>query len=214
MAPAPTAASLVSLSRRGLVAAPALMLLVRPLGATVIATPPQMVGPYYPVAKPTDSDIDLTEVKGRSGRATGEIIEVHGRVLSARSGPLGGALVEIWQADHQGRYHHPDENAGPADPNFQGFGAVRTAAGGEYLFRTIMPRFYGSGRFQRTPHIHFRVVAEGRPEFVTQMYFPGVAMNARDFLFSRLGGDAARDAVTARREPADLPRFRFEVVLA
>lgn len=202
------------LSRRGLVVAPALILLVRPAGAVVLPTPPQMRGPYYPAVKPSDSDMDLTEVKGRPTRAEGEVIEIVGRVLSARSGPISGATVEIWQADHHGRYHHPREGAGMADPNFQGFGAVKTTTTGDYLFRTIRPRYYGSGGAMRTPHVHFRVVAEGRPELVTQMYFPGEAMNARDALFRSLPGEAARDAVTAREEQADLPRYGFEIVLA
>ena len=200
--------------RRSLLAAPALIVLVPEAFAAAIVTPAQTRGPYYPVAKPADSDLDLTRVAGRSQRAEGEVIEVTGRVLSARSGPVAGVGVEIWQADNQGRYHHPRESAGTADPNFQGFGAVRTGAAGDFLFRTIRPRFYGSGAFVRTPHVHFRVVAPGRPELVTQMYFPGEAMNARDALFRSLPGEAARDALTAVLEAADLPRYRFDIVLA
>lgn len=206
-------AAIRPLSRRCIVAAPALLLAVAPSLAEV-QTPSQMRGPYYPVTKPSDSDLDLTHVAGRPRRAEGEVIEVTGRVMSARSGPLPGAIVEIWQADHQGRYHHPRESAGMADPNFQGFGAVRSGSDGAYLFRTIRPRYYGSGGMMRTPHIHFRVVAAGRPELVTQMYFPGETMNARDALFRSLPGEAARDALTARPEAADLPRFRFDILLA
>jgi len=202
-----------ALSRRSLVATPALLLVVRPALGQGHPTPPQTRGPFYPATKPADSDLDLTQVAGRSRRAEGQVIEVSGRVLSARSGPLPGATVEIWQADHQGRYHHPRESAGMADPNFQGFGAVRTGTDGAYFFRTVRPRYYGSGTMMRTPHIHFRVVAAGRPDLVTQMYFPGETMNARDALFRSLDGEAARDALTAREEPGDLPRFRFDVVL-
>lgn len=200
--------------RRSLIAAPALILVAGPALATGMVTPPQMRGPYYPVTKPTDSDLDLTRVAGRRQRAEGQVIEVTGRVLAARGGALAGATVEIWQADHQGRYHHPRESAGTADPNFQGFGTVRTTQAGAFLFRTIRPRFYGSGSFMRTPHIHFRVAAAGRPDLVTQMYFPGEVMNARDSLFRSLPGEAARDALTAVLEPAALPRFRFDIVLA
>ena len=39
-------------------------------------------------------------------------------------------------------------------------------------------------------------------------------MNARDALFRSLPGEAARDALTAREERADLPRYRFDIVLA
>jgi protocatechuate 3,4-dioxygenase beta subunit len=206
--------SALPLSRRWLVAAPAIVLVAHPAMAQLAPTPRQTRGPFYPAARPADSDLDLTRVTGRPGRARGEVIEVTGRVLHARSGPLAGATVEIWQADAEGRYHHPRESAGTADPNFQGFGAVRSGSDGGYFFRTIRPRFYGSGAGMRTPHIHFRIVAEGRPELVTQMYFPGEAMNARDGLFRSLPNENARDAVTARLETGTIPRLRFEIVVA
>lgn len=201
-------------SRRWLMAAPAIVLAARPAAAQMAPTPRQTRGPFYPATRPADSDLDLTQVAGRQGRARGEVIEVTGRVLHARSGPLPGATVEIWQADADGRYHHPRESAGSADPNFQGFGAVRSDGDGGYFFRTIRPRFYGSGAGMRTPHIHFRVLVEGRPELVTQMYFPGEAMNARDGLFRSLSDENARDAVTARLEGGAVPRFIFEIVVA
>jgi protocatechuate 3,4-dioxygenase beta subunit len=203
------------LTRRWLVAAPAVVLgAAHPALAQLAPTPRQTRGPFYPATRPSDSDLDLTRVAGRPGRAKGEVIEVAGRVLHARTGPLAGATVEIWQADAEGRYHHPRESAGQADPNFQGFGAVRADRDGGYYFRTVRPRFYGSGAGMRTPHIHFRIVAEGRPELVTQMYFPGEAMNARDGLFRSLPNETARDALTAREEAGGVPRFRFEIVVA
>lgn len=208
-----SSAGLVELPRRALIAAPALLLGLRPLLAQEAATPRQTRGPYYPVARPADSDMDLTMVAGRPRRAEGDVIEVTGRVLGLRSGPLAGATVEIWQADAAGRYHHPRDASGPADPNFQGFGAVRTDAAGRWLFRTIRPRHYGSGSFARTPHIHFRVLGASRTELVTQMYFPGEAMNGRDGLYRSLASDAARAALTARLEQGMLPRFVFDIVL-
>lgn len=204
----------ILLPRRVLIAAPALIVGLQPLLAQDAATPRQTRGPYYPVARPADSDMDLTQVAGRPRRAEGEVIEVTGRVLGLRSGPLAGVTVEIWQADAAGRYHHPRDSSGPADPNFQGFGAVRSDNAGRWLFRTIRPRFYGAGRFARTPHIHFRVLGAGRDELVTQMYFPGEAMNARDGLYRSLPSDAARAALTARAEPGLMPRYLFDIVLA
>lgn len=210
---APAGAAL-TLTRRWLVAAPALLVAARPAAAQLVPTPRQSRGPFYPATRPADSDLDLTRVAGLPGRARGEMIEITGRVLHARSGSLAGATVEIWQADADGRYHHPRESAGAADPHFQGFGAVRADREGSYFFRTIRPRYYGSGAGMRTPHVHFRVIPEGRPDFVTQMYFPGEAMNAHDGLFRSLPNENARDAVTARLEPGPVPRFRFEIVVA
>jgi len=203
----------ILIPRRSLLAAPALLVGLAPLSAREAATPRQTRGPYYPVSRPTDSDMDLTLVAGRPRRAEGDVIEVTGRVLGLRSGPLAGATVEIWQADAAGRYHHPRDPSGGADPNFQGFGAVRSDGAGRWMFRTIRPRFYGSGAWARTPHIHFRVLAAGGGELVTQMYFPGEAMNARDGLYRSLASDAARAALTARPDQGLMPRFVFDIVL-
>lgn len=201
-------------SRRGFVAA-GIGLLIAPralLAAT--PTPAQTAGPFYPLQKPADSDADLTVVAGRPGRAKGEVMSLTGRVFGANGAPADPATVEIWQADWHGHYHHPgDRGAEPADPDFQGFAAIRTATDGGYRFRTIRPMYYGQGAGQRTRHIHFRIVDARNREFVTQMYFPGEALNARDGIFRSLPGDAARAAVTARLVAGEMPSYEFDIVL-
>ena len=65
---------------------------------------------------------------------------VKSRVVDPACNPVGGADVEIWQANSVGRYAHPDDmNPVPLDPNFEGFGAVTTDADGRYQFKTIKP---------------------------------------------------------------------------
>lgn len=206
----------IMMSRRGLIAGAAGLLVARAADAALMVTPRQTAGPFYPRVKPLDSDADLTMIKNANGPAKGEVIEVVGRVLSVKGEPMGGAVVELWQADSRGRYNHPlDRMAGsPRDTNFQGYGAVRVAADGGYRFRTVRPRFYDTGVGLRTPHIHFRVVAQETRALVTQMYFPGEAMNADDFIYRSLASDAARAAVTARHQVAEVPRFAFDMVLA
>ena len=104
---------------------------------------------------------------------------------------MAGAQVEIWQCDHQGRYHHPGDG-GRADPHFQGFGRVRVGADGRYRFRTIRPVAYGG----RTPHIHVKVKLGARELLTTQLYVEGDPHNERDFIWRRLD-DQARAMVTA-----------------
>ena len=83
-----------------------------------------------------------------------------------RAGKLiDGARVEIWQCDNGGVYHHP-QDAGSQDHDFQGFGAMVTNREGEYHFRTLRPVPYTG----RTPHIHFRVSAQGFDRLTTQLY--------------------------------------------
>lgn len=207
----------ILLDRRRLIACAAGLLVARSVPAGLVLTPPQTPGPFYPRVRPQETDADLTQISGRSSTATGKTIEVSGRVLSAKGGALANSVVEIWQADANGRYFDPrDTGFGAArDRNFQGYGAVRTSGGGEYRFRTIRPAAYGSGAVRRTPHIHFRVLSQDSGELVTQMYFPGERLNKSDFIYMGLGDDAARAAATARLVLGSNPeRYEYDLVLA
>jgi protocatechuate 3,4-dioxygenase, beta subunit len=159
-------------------------------------TPRQTTGPFFPVHDQADKDLDLTRLAGQDAVAAGEVILVRGRVLDSRCRPVERALVDLWQADSNGRYAHPaDPNPARRDPNFQGWGQVVTDAKGHYAFRTIKPAAYPlqflDGRPDeragfRTPHIHFRVSKRGYRDFSTQMYFAGEALNESDLLLSRV----------------------------
>ena len=62
----------------------------------------------------------------------GERIIVQGRVLDEDGKPVPNALVEIWQCNAAGRYHHPgDQHDAPLDPNFYGGGRARADAEGQ-----------------------------------------------------------------------------------
>lgn len=132
-------------------------------------TPQQTSGPFYP-----DFNNDLTRLVGSNKVAKGDIVDVSGTILDEEDKPIEGALVEIWQADAQGRYNHagdPQTHLIP-DPNFQFFGKMVTQSDGRYQFRTIVPGKYPIGGGQvRTPHIHYRVVRRTYRELITQLYF-------------------------------------------
>src|SRR5690606_7344137 len=122
-------------------------------------TPDQPPGPFYPRRFPKDTDVDLTRVAGRAKRAQGELVLVEGVVTDDFCRPIEGAIVEIWQACHTGRYNHPSDTSGtPLDPDFQYYGVMRTNAKGEYSFKTIRPGSYQASRDWRRPsHIHYKV---------------------------------------------------------
>jgi len=153
------------------------------------ATPAVALGPFYPAKKPADNDADLTQVAGQSGRAQGTILYVTGRVLDTRGRPVGGAVLELWQANASGRYLHPadSDSSGPLDPNFHGYGTLHAGNDGQFRIKTIKPPPYSG----RTPHIHF-IVANGRTRLTTQMFFEGEAGNERDGLYRYLSVDDRR----------------------
>lgn len=138
------------------------------------------------------------QVAGRADRAAGIVTHVFGRVLTEDGRPMKGARVELWQCDALGRYHHPREPRGGADPNFQGYGHVTLGAAGAYHFRTIKPVPYPG----RTPHIHFAVSGPGMARMTTQMYLRGEPGNEGDFVFRRIADPRARDSVLVELRPA------------
>jgi protocatechuate 3,4-dioxygenase beta subunit len=158
---------------------------LRPLAA---ATPHQTEGPFFPVGETTESDYDLTRLDGHAEAATGRVVEIHGTVRGADGAPLAGALVHVWQANHHGRYAHPDDdNPAPLDPHFQGYARLRTDADGAFRVRTVVPGAYPVGRgWSRPPHVHFKVAHDGHRELTTQMYFAGDPLNAKDRILNAL----------------------------
>ena len=71
----------------------------------------------------------------------------------------------------------------------------------------------------RPPHVHFAVFAPGAKPFITQMYFAGDPLNARDRLLNGVGDPSARTRLVVALEnpPPDLePGYRvasFDIVL-
>lgn len=185
-------------------------------GALCALTSPQGEGPYYPTrfGKP-GNDLFLAGAGGKM--PDGDPIIVSGKVTDAKCRPAAGVVVEIWQADRQGRYLYPSGRKGPRDPHFSYWGRAVTDAKGDYRFRTIFPGAYGSGSFQRTPHIHVKVRQNGREVLVTQMYFPGHPKNSTDFLFTGVPS-AERHTVIAVEEPTKGPGgptpFRFDIAVS
>lgn len=182
--------------------------------ARALRTPAMTEGPFYPVELPLDQDNDLTRVNGKTGIATGELLDFSGRVVDEADAPVAGAVVEIWQCNAFGTYHHPSDS-GRLDPNFQGFGKTTTDAQGRYRFRTIKPVAYSG----RVPHIHFKVKRAGKPELTSQVMLAGEASNERDFVFRSMRDAEARKRVlmTLTAAPKDSGvkwRTEFEIVVA
>jgi len=178
--------------------------------APLTPTPEQTAGPFYPSVLPDDRDADLVVVKGRSGRAQGTVLYLSGRVTDTNGAPAVDALVQIWQADNFGHYLAPkDGGPGPRDPNFQGYGQVKTDATGAYRFRTIRPVPYAS----RPPHVHFQITHARLRPLITQMYVTGEQGQEDPAAF---GGQRVREALSVTLQPASEAgalAARFDIVL-
>lgn len=184
------------MKRRSLVGAAATLTLVAawptptwPQSRQRILTPPQTEGPFYPTAMPDKIDSDLMMIGGRAYRH-GELLRMRGTVEDLAGRPLGGAVVEIWQCDHDGHYHHPGDG-GRADRGFQGYGRTQVDAAGRYAFTTMRPVPYPG----RTPHIHVKVRRGSHTLLTTQMYVAGEPQNARDGVLSAIKNPEQRAAL-------------------
>jgi protocatechuate 3,4-dioxygenase beta subunit len=183
---------------------------------TLVPTSSQDLGPFYPLIRPADHDADLTRIKGRSGVAMGQPINVLGRIVDLHGNPIRGASLDIWQCNAAGRYAHPGDTANPAalDPNFQGFARLASDRDGQFKFRSVKPKDYDTPIGRRTPHIHFSI--DGHSErLVTQMYFPGEPLNDIDFLLKNASPKQSVIAEAVDRLSGDPQAltFRWTVVL-
>jgi protocatechuate 3,4-dioxygenase, alpha subunit len=117
-------------------------------------------------------------------------ILIAGRVLDGEGASVPDAMVEVWQADAEGRYRE----------DF-GWGRCGTDADGSFSFTTIKP---GSVDGQ-APHLTVLVFARGLLKPVhTRIYFPDEEeANAADPVLSRLSDDE-RAGLVARAEDGGL----------
>jgi protocatechuate 3,4-dioxygenase, beta subunit len=194
---------IITINRRKVLVGTAAALALPPLlsaQGTLIITPGQTEGPFYPVTFPADMDADLVRVQGQAAQALGQITHVTGHILNKRGEPVRGSQVEIWQCDANGIYNHPRQpDLQRRDAAFQGYGRTEVAPEGQYAFRTIRPVPYPG----RTPHIHFRVLVPGTGRLTTQMYVAGEAGNASDGLLQGVRDRRARGSLIVALEPAD-----------
>ena len=179
-------------------------------------TPDETEGPFYPVKDQNDKDADLTQIDGHGKAAQGQHIIINGQVTDVTGNPVGNALLDIWQADANGRYRHPrDSNTAKLDENFQGWAIIRSDSNGLFRFKTVMPGAYpASKNWIRPPHIHFKISKPGYRALTTQMYFPDEELNKADLLFSNKSV-AEQSVMIARKidQQGNLPIYEYNIVL-
>jgi protocatechuate 3,4-dioxygenase alpha subunit len=161
------------------------------------ATTSQTVGPYYSIGL---SWLHGNEVAGEN--VEGERIAVAGRVLDGEGNPVDDAFLEIWQANTQGKYRHPDDTQDkPMEPGFRGFARVPADDQGRFWFTTIKPgRVPAPGGGEQAPHLVVGVFMRGvLRHLLTRMYFPHETSNASDPVLQTV--PAERRATLVARQP-------------
>ena len=106
----------------------------------------------------------------------GQRITIEGYVFDGLGAPVKDILIEVWQADAQGIYPHPeDPRFAECSPGFRGWGRVLSDFDtGLFRFDTIKPGAVAgrAGRMQ-APHLNLWLVSRGiNIGLNTRMYFP------------------------------------------
>ena len=164
-------------------------------------TPSQTAGPYFayaltPAGRYAISDLATNDLVTED--AAGERITIEGRVVDGDRELVTDAMLEVWQADGDGRY--PGADPALANARFKGFGRVECNAEGRYCFHTVKPgRVPGPKGVMQAPHLNVGVFARGiLRRLFTRIYFEDEAANASDPILA-LVPDEARQTLIARR---------------
>lgn len=129
------------------------------------ATPAQTEGPYFTPNSPLRTSLYEAGLAGTR-------LRVGGLVLDPGCRPLANVLIDLWQADTQGRY----DNAG-----YRLRGHQFSDAQGRWQFETVLPGLYPG----RTRHLHVKLQAPRGRMLTTQLYFPDEPGNTRDRIFDK-----------------------------
>jgi protocatechuate 3,4-dioxygenase alpha subunit len=184
-------------------------------GQKLTQTPSQTVGPYFAYGlTPEQYRYDLKSIADGSlatASTDGTRIRIEGRVFDGKGEPISDAMIELWQADGQGRYAHPaDKRASNA--SFRGFGRFGTGTDREhrFLFDTVKP---GSVDGVQAPHINVVLTMRGMLNHAfTRIYFPDENdANARDPVLASVPVDRRGTLLATRLEGSAGLAYRFDI---
>ena len=181
-------------------------------------TPSQTVGPFFKYGLTPDGKYDWNDAFTNNlitPDTSGERIHLEGRVFDGDGQPVPDAMLEVWQADAQGRFNNPKDNRALPNSAFRGFGRCGTNPNGDYAFDSIKPGSVPDpdGRPQ-APHILLAVFARGMlMHLYTRIYLGGEAANATDPVLALVPQDR-RATLIASREPGNgIPVYRLDIRL-
>ena len=183
-------------------------------------TPSQTAGPYVHIGLTPN----FAEIGGVFGRdlggsmlapdTAGTRILIGGRVLDGTGAPVTDAVVELWQADADGK--HPQNSDAP-EIGFTGWGRQPTDSTGTFRFETIKPGpVSGPNGTLQAPHVSLWIVARGiNVGLATRLYFADEPdANATDHVLGKVIDPVRRASLVARRSDIDgLPGYSLDIRL-
>jgi len=145
--------------------------------------------------------------------AAGQKIRIEGRITDGDGMAINDAMIEIWQADAQGRYAHARGEQPRPNAKFTGFGRSATDETGVFGFDTIKPGAVpGPNGKPQAPHIIVCIFSRGMlRQIYTRLYFSDEPANATDQILTLVPADR-RGTLIAHKDPGlDVPVYRFDI---
>lgn len=161
-------------------------------------TPSQTVGPFFAYALTPRGVYPLSDLAGAdlvTDDAVGERIRIEGCLLDGDGSPVGDAMIEVWQADGEGRY--PGADPALSNAKFKGFGRAHCDADGSYVFATIKPGpVAGPDGTTQAPHVNVGIFARGiLRRLFTRIYFEDEPGNASDPILALVPEEVRRTLI-------------------
>lgn len=178
-------------------------------------TPSQTVGPYFAYGlTPEQYGYELTSLADGAladDTVSGERITFLGQVIDGEGNVIPDAMIEIWQADGEGRYAHPADARG-SNTGFTGFGRMGTGTDAEnrFIFTTVKPGAIGNGQ---APHINITVFMRGiLTHAFTRAYFSDQEeANGLDPVLASVPADRRQTLIARREDGPTGPVYRFDI---
>ncbi len=177
----------------------------------LIPTGSQTVGPYFHLGLTDPRSVGCIAGPG----AKGERVTLVCTVLDGDGVPVPDAMLEIWQANANGKYHHPEDTQQKAlDPACEGFGRMGSDEAGMMRFETIRPgRVPGPGNRLQAPHLNVSIFARGLlKRLPSRIYFAGDPANEEDPVLALVPKER-RETLMAQPDPSESGHWNFAIHL-
>ena len=178
-------------------------------------TPSQTVGPFFaygltPTGRYSWNDAFTNNLV--TADVSGDRIRVEGHVYDGDGAIVPDAMLEIWQADAQGRFSDPQDSRALANASFKGFGRCGTSTEGMFSFDTIKPGAVpGTDGQPQAPHILLAIFGRGMTmQSITRIYFDDEPANAADEVINLVPADRRATLIANKTAPGV---YRFDIHL-